>query len=280
MALSSAGCVVTKRSGAHERVDLVIGESFMNFIDLTMPLTHQWMPDEVLPTSVKFFLGPKNHQEKGIVVGSETGTCLMLPSAFTDFRKTTRIDELPIDKLVLRPTTVAAIAKSDGEEITQADVEKALDSCRPANGDALLIRTGWGDRSYDKHNYVLQSPHFSLEAAKYLGARMRENDSDLLLIDTAIVGWPAKHLIPEWCTMTPTPPVESAEARMYLHLYDADKVKADFAVEMEFARLGITTVRKLIHCGEIKKPKVKIIVAPLQIVRGVASTCRVVAVED
>jgi hypothetical protein len=51
----------------------------MNFIELTMPLNHQWMPDEVLPISVKFFLGPKNHQEKGIVLGSETGTCLVLP---------------------------------------------------------------------------------------------------------------------------------------------------------------------------------------------------------
>jgi kynurenine formamidase len=280
MALSSAGCVVTKRSGAHERVDLVIGESFMNFIDLTMPLTHQWMPDEVLPTSVKFFLGPKNHQEKGIVVGSETGTCLMLPSAFADFRKTARIDQLPIEKLVLRPTTVAAIAKSDGEEITRGDVERALDSCSPAKGDALLIRTGWGDRSYHEHNYVLQSPHFSLEAAKYLGGRMTENENDLLLVDTALVGWPGKHLVPEWCSILPPPPLESGEARMYLHLYDADKVKADFAVEMEFARLGIMTVRKLIHCGQIKSPKVKVIVAPLQIVRGVASTCRVVAVED
>ena len=40
------------------------------------------------------------------------------------------------------------------------------------------------------------------------------------------------------------------------------------------------TVRKLLHCGQIKNPKVKVIVAPLQIVRGVAAACRVVAVED
>jgi kynurenine formamidase len=67
---------------------------------------------------------------------------------------------------------------------------------------------------------------------------------------------------------------------MYLHLYDAEKANADFAVEIEFARLGIMTVRKIVHCGKIGKPRVRIIVAPLQIVRGVASTCRVVAVED
>src|SRR5258708_38657974 len=128
MALSSARPMGTKRSGACRRIDLVRGENVMNFIELTMPLSHQWMPDEVLPTSVKFFLGPKNHQEKGIVVGSETGTCLELPSAFADFRKTTRIDELPAEKLVLRPTTVAAIENSNGEERAPADLERAVDT--------------------------------------------------------------------------------------------------------------------------------------------------------
>jgi kynurenine formamidase len=111
----------------------------MNFIELTMPLNHQWMPDEVLPTSVKFFLGPKDHQEKGIVVGSDTGTCLTLPSVFADFRKTTRLDELPVEKLVLRSTTVATIPKGNEEEITRTDVEKAIDSSRPAKGKEALM---------------------------------------------------------------------------------------------------------------------------------------------
>jgi kynurenine formamidase len=255
----------------------------MKFIEITMPLNHQWMPDEVLPTSVKFFLGPKSHQEKGIVVGSETGTCLMLPSVFMDFRKTMRLDEVPVEKLFLRDTTVAPIAKGNQEEIDRSDVEKALDCSRWAKGEALLIATGWGDRPYyelEGGAYVLQSPHFSLEAAKYLGERMKENQSDLLLVDTASLGWPDHYLIPEWCSLLPPPPVESGEARMYLHLYDADKAKEDFAVEIELARFGIMTVRKLVHCAQMKSPRVRIIVAPLQIVRGVASTCRVVAVED
>ena len=160
----------------------------MKFIELTMPLNHQSMPDEVLPTSVKFFLGPKDHQEKGIVLGSETGTCLVLPSVFMDFRKTTRLDEVPVEKLFLRDTTVAPIAKGNQEEIDRSEVEKALDRSRWAKGDALLIATGWGDWPYHELEggaYVLQSPHFSLEAAKYLGERMRENQSDLLLGDTA-----------------------------------------------------------------------------------------------
>src|SRR5919108_4752037 len=217
-----------------------------------MPLSHQWMPDEFPPTAVKFFLGPKDHLEKGIVAGSDTGTCLTLPSLFADFRKTVRLDELSVEKLFLRPTAVATIAKGQEEEITRSDIEKALDSSRLVKGDAFLIATGWGDRPYHEMEggaYVLQTPHLSLDAAKYLSATMMENESDLLLTDTAFVGFPGKHLIPEWCSMLPAPPIESGEARMYLHLYGAEKTKADFAVEMEFARRGIMTVRKLTHCG-------------------------------
>jgi hypothetical protein len=87
-------------------------------------------------------------------------------------------------------------------------------------------------------------------------------------------------MIPEWFSMLPSPGAESAEARMYLHLYDSGKTGKDFAVDMEFARQGIMTVRKLVGCGRIKGPRSKMIVSPLNVVRGVASTCRVVAVEE
>lgn len=255
----------------------------MNFVDLTMPLNHQWMADEYFPTSVKFFLGPKNHREKGIVLGSDSGTCITLPSMFAEFRKTARLDQLPAQKLFLRPTTVVTIPQREGKEICRADVAQAIEATPLQKGDGLLIATGWGDTAYHEMaggDYLLRSPHFSLEAAKFLGARMKTNDSDLLLTDMALLGLPDKHLMAEWCSMIPTPGVESGEARMYLHLYDSEKAKADFAVEMEFARLGIITARKLVHCAGITKARVKIIVAPLQLVRGVASTCRVVAVEE
>ena len=255
----------------------------MNFIELTMPLSHQWMPDEVLPTSVKFFLGPKDHQEKGIVVGSDTGTCLTLPRCLRIFARPPGSMSCRLRSSFCGQPLLPPSQRANEEEITRTDVEKALDASRPAKGDALLITTGWGDRSFrdlEGGAYVLQSPHFSLRGGKIFRRKDADNENDLLLVDTALLGWPGNYLIPEWCSMLPTPPVESGEARMYLHLYNTDKAKADFAVEMEFARLGIMTVRKLVHCGQIKKPKVKVIVAPLQIVRGVAATCRVVAVED
>lgn len=255
----------------------------MNFVELTMPLNHQWMPDENLPTAIKFFLGPKNHQEKGMVVGSDSGTSLALPSLFMDFRKSARLDQVPIEKLFLRPAVVVKINKDDGEEINKSDVQKAFDAARPAKGDAFLVNTGWGDRPHSQaegNDYVLRSPHFSLEAAQYLAQAMHDNQNDLLLVDTAVLGLPECHIIPEWFSMLPPPAAESPEARMYLHLYDSEKAKKDFAVDMEFARSGIMTVKKLIRCGQMKNQRIKMIVSPLKIVRGVASTCRVVAVEE
>jgi len=255
----------------------------MNFLDLTMALNHRWMPDEGLPTAIKFFLGPKDHQEKGIVVGSDSGTSLALPSIFAEFRETIRLDQVPVEKLFLRPAVVAHIDKRDEKEISTSDVEGAFNEAGPAKGDAFLISTGWGDKPHPQsegNDYILGSPYFSFDAARALAQALHENENDLLLTDTAVLGLPKAHIIPEWFSMLPTPSAESAEARMYLHLYDADKAKKDFAVEREFARAGITTVRKLVGCGRIKNQRIKLMVSPLNIVRGVASTCRVIAVEE
>src|ERR671925_49602 len=120
----------------------------MNFVDLTMPLNYRWMPDESLPTAIKFFLGPKDHQEKGMVIGSDSGTSLVLPSLFAEFRKTTRLDQVPVEKLFLRPAVVAQINKGHREEISTSDVEKAFEDACPAKGDAFLIITGWGDKAH------------------------------------------------------------------------------------------------------------------------------------
>ena len=129
--------------------------------------------------------------------------------------------------------------------------------------------------------YILESPHFSLGAAELLASKMVAKNSDLLLTDLAIIGWPNKHLIPEWCSLRPRPgPWPSPEAKVYLHLYDPEKSKRDFAVEIVFARAGIMTVKKLLHCGAIGQNRVKIIISPLNIVRGVSSTCRVIAVQE
>ena len=256
----------------------------MEILELTLPLNHEWMPDEVFPTATHFYLGSRYHPDKGIVLGSETGTCLTLPAVFSEFRKTTRLNELPIEKLFLRPTAILEVAKKDGAEITVQEIQRALSSNDPEPGDAILLRTGWGDTGANREpgsRYILESPHFSVAAAQFLSEVLVEKKSDLLLTDLATIGRPDKHLIPEWCTLEPRPdPWPSPEARVYLHLYSVDKARQDFAAEMAFAKAGVMTVKRLVKCGAVQGTRARIIVSPLNLVRGVASTCRVVALQD
>jgi kynurenine formamidase len=256
----------------------------MEYKDLTLALDHDWMPDEVLPLAAHFYLAPKYHPDKGIILGSETGTCLTLPSAYADFRKTTRLHEVPLEKLFLRATTILDIVKEENEAISETDLKKAIDKSRLAKGNALLLRTGWGDRGFQKQGgsrYILASPYLSVEAAAALAAFMTEQGSDLLLMDSALIGRPDKHLIPEWSALFPRPgPWPSTEAQMYLNLYTPEKAKADFAVELILAQAGIMTVKRLVDGAGLLTDGLRIIVSPLHIVRGVSSTCRVIAVRE
>ena len=256
----------------------------MAFFELTLPLDHQCMPDEVFPFATRFFLAPKDHPEKGIVIGSETGTCITLPAEFAEFRKSKRLDEVPVEDLFFRSTVILDIPKKNGELITVEEIRRVLSAAELSSRDALLIRTGWGDSEGHRGpgaRYVLESPHFSLDAAEFLASNMERNGSNLLLTDVAVIGWPAKHLIPEWSSICPIPACHpSPEARVYIHLYPAEKLQADFAAEIALARAGIMTVKRLVGCGAIAQKRVRIIVSPLKIVRGVSSTCRVVAVQN
>ena len=256
----------------------------MEYKDLTLVLDCDWMPDEVLPLAAHFYLAPKYHPDKGIILGSETGTCLTLPSAYADFRKTTRLHEVALEKLFLRPTTILDIAKQEDQAITETDLRQAIDKSPLPKGNALLLRTGWGDRGFQKEGgsrYMLASPYLSVEAAGLLAAFMAEQGSDLLLMDSALIGRPDKHLIPEWGALFPRPGSwPSTEAQMYLNLYTAEKAKEDFAVELILAQVGIMTVKRLVDCTALETRGLRMIVSPLHIVRGVSSTCRVIAVKE
>jgi kynurenine formamidase len=255
----------------------------MNLLELTMPLDWQWMPDELLPTAVHFFLGPRTHPDKGITVGLESGTCMMLPAQFAEFRKTTRLHELTPEQLVLRETVVLDLPKAPRQPITRSDLDAGLATLSVGAGDALLLRTGWGDAPIERGSdrYLLDTPYLEPDAARALGAALRDRGCDLLLLDTALVGYPDKHLIPEWVEMQPRPLCWPSEgARAYLQGYLEREVKEDWAADFALAEAGVTVVKRLVNCGAIRTPRVKLVLAPLLLVRGVGSPCRVVAVED
>ena len=255
----------------------------MRLLELTMPLNHEHMADEVLPTSTPFIVAPGGHPLKGFSLGIEAGTCLTLPSQFAETRKTARIHEVELEKLTLRETAVLEVPK-DGGEVTAADVDAAWRGADVRHGDALLVRTGWGDHGLHERpgtKYMVGSPYLSEASAQHMAARMRANGNDLLLTDMAVIAMPDQHLIPEWLPMAPRPdPWPSPKATGYLRSYTPEKAAGDYAAAIALASAGIMTVKRLVHCAAIQQKRVRIIVGPLKLIRGVGSTCRVVAIEE
>lgn len=255
----------------------------MRLVDLTLPLDHDWMPDEALPSAAAFVVAPPTHPDKGFLVGTETGTCLTLPAQFDEHRKTRRLHELPPEALVLRPTALLDVPAGEGATITAARLREALGGLGLQQGDAVLLRTGWGDQGRERlggSGYLLGGPRLELEAARTLAEFMRSRGSDLLLTDLALLAHLDAHQIPEWTALLPRPPAyPSTESRMYLHLYRREQADADYAVARVFAAAGIMTVKRLIGCGGLAGPRLRIIVGPLHLVRGVGATCRVIALE-
>ena len=256
----------------------------MRFLELTMPLNHEHMADEIFPTATPFILAPMERPDKGISFGTETGTCLTLPSQFAEFRKTARLHEVALEKLTLREAVVVNLPKEEGDKLSPDDFDKALAEVDFRSGDAVLLRTGWGDKDWYQRpgtKYMLGTPHFSAEGATHLARQMQDWGSDLLLTDMALIALPEKHLIPEWLPMTRRPePWPSPRAEGYLRTYTPEKMANDYAAALALAGAGIMTVKRLVNCGAIQSSRIRIIVGPLKLVRGVGSTCRVVATED
>ncbi len=255
----------------------------MRLLELTMPLNHEHMADEVLPTATPFIVAPGGHPLKGFSLGIEAGTCLTLPSQFAETRKTARLNEVELEKLTMRETAVLDLPR-DGGEVTAAEVDAAWRAGNVGHGDALLVRTGWGDKDlYERpgSRYMLGSPHFTESSAQHMAARMRANGNDLLLTDMAVIAMPQAHMIPEWFPIAPRPePWPSRKAEGYIRSYTPEKAAADNGAAIALASAGIMTVKRLVNCAAIRETRIRIIIGPLKLIRGVGSTCRVVAVEE
>lgn len=75
------------------------------------------------------------------------------------------IDQVPLERFFVQ-ATIARIPREAREHITVADLEMTATSLEP--GDALLVQTGWERHRDDSEIFVLQSPHFDLEAMQWI----------------------------------------------------------------------------------------------------------------
>lgn len=266
----------------------------MDIVNLTLPLYpnmpvgNVWAWDS--PFQLTPILTPESHGVSAydMAFHSETGTRLMLAACYSN--DAPKIDELNYGPLVNRPTVVIDIPKTALQPILPGDIDETLAVDPDVRaGDAVLIRTGWGDDERYRElgdEYATTTPHFSLAGAERLVEVMRDKGLDLMLTDCAYVGGHGKGLqYPEWSSRKPwdRPPFPSEQARIYLRHYTGSRgaggTGPDFPASVPL-HAAVSPVAALANCGAITDKRIRVTVLPLYLAGAAGAPCTVVAMGE
>jgi kynurenine formamidase len=276
----------------------------MRLIDLSMPIWESAGYGEILPftNSPVRFLEYMFYDRHGLrmtrmKLDGETGSPFMVPHQRMPFDTTPlqpnpkfswTLEEIPLEKLILRNTVVLDLRAEESHEITPVEMETAIDRADYRKGDEVLLRTGWGTRAkaYELGiDYYKKTPSIHYDAAVLLAAKMDEMESSIFMTDCALVN-PPRVQGNNWfrgdAPFVPLPkPWPSAEARERVLDLGAHKHgsphPSSYGALIKKAMAGC---KCLVDCDQITKPRVKMIILPLLIKKGGASPCRFIAVEE
>ncbi len=180
----------------------------------------------------------------------EPGTRFILPSFMKEYRYGPTLDTVDLEKIILRETVILDVPVGAEEHVEADTLEAAFNKAPVKKGDALLVRTGWGDNErYFKmgHDFAEKGPHFSAAGCAKLMELMDKNGSDMWLYDVCDMG-------------------------------GRDKKTGEFyGFTIKGGQIAIGGV---VDCGIISKPRVKLVIMPLEIVGCHMAPCRVVAIEE
>jgi kynurenine formamidase len=212
------------------------------------------------------------------------GTRFMVESTFLEAKDGLKVDEVDLTKLVLCDAAVFDVPKDANGEIAADDIDLAIENSDYRPGDAVIIRTGWGDNErYRKIgiDYVLQAPHWSRPASEKITSFMKTHGSELLIYDSErfadLVGTKAYN---GWAQKKPLPkPWPSTEAMEITEKFVVDATLNECSSYLPFVRNKIMVVGAAVNCGAIAKKRVKIIVMPLKVEGACGVPCRVAALE-
>ncbi|MBI2288715.1 MAG: cyclase family protein [Chloroflexi bacterium] len=235
----------------------------MKIIDLTAPLfegqpgmvgfggcrTSPTWPQPFVATETRSW-DPDGSRFHVYTIFCEPGTRFILASFRKEYRDGPTIEKIPVEKLMLRDAVVIDIPKRDDEIVQTEELEAAFKKAPVKKGDALIIRTGWGDdgRHYKIGNlYKENSPHFNVASGNKLMELMEQNGSDLWTYD-----------------------MESMSG-----LDKKTFTRGGFTI-----RAGMIAIGGVINCGAITKPRVKLIILPLKAKGGHMAPCSIVALEE
>jgi kynurenine formamidase len=276
----------------------------MKLIDLTMPIWEGAGYGEILPftnSPVRFteymFYDKHGLRMTSMKLDGETGSPFMVPHQRMPFDITPlqpnpkfswTLDEIPLEKLILRDTAILDIRVEEGHEITPSEMENAIKHADYRQGDEVLLRTGWGtrQRAYELGiDYYKRTPSIRYDAASVLATKMDEMGSSIFMTDCGLVNPPSVQgnnwfrgdtpLLP---LPKPWPSAEARERALYLgaHKHGSSQPSSYGAL----IRKAMAGCKCLVDCDQISKNRVKMIILPLLIKKGGASPCRFVAVEE
>lgn len=249
-----------------------------------MPVGNVWAHDT--PVQIEPIVTYEQNEAllEAVSLHSETGTRLMMAACYDP--DASKIDEIDLSRLINRPTVVIDIPKGPQEQITAKDVDERVGPDQEyRRGDALLIRTGWGDgERYRKlgDDYAIKTPHFSDDGAYRLADVMKERDTDTLAIDVAYIGNCGRtYMLKEWVSLPPwqRPPWPSPQAKIYLRTYDRSRDEVDWSASRPLHYNGFV-LAALCNAGKISRKRIKISALPFFVKGAPGAPVTVVAIED
>ena len=280
----------------------------MRLIDLSMPIWEGAGYGEILPienTPVQFFeymfYDQNGIRMTHIKVDDETASPFMTPYQGAPHELAPesaesiypwRLDEIPLERLILRDTVVLDVPGEDYHVITDEEIDDAVSRADYREGDDVLVRTGWAttEKAYELGNdYCVVSPSWSYEACVRMGEIMEAKKSGVIMTDASLI-MTAAYQGYRWSVgeerIIPRPkPWPSAEARERL-MEIPTAVYPDMPPSIGrggYAELMVKTIaicKCLVNADQITLGRVKMIMLPLLIKQGGASPCRFIAVEE
>jgi arylformamidase len=157
------------------------------------------------------------------------------------------VDELPLDRLVMRRAVVLDVSgKAAGEGVTAADLERT--GVVPAEGEIAVIKTLWTDRAWGKPEFWGNTVYLDPSVGEWTAARG--------VAAVAMDCFPEK---PFW-RMTLTPAERGANHKRWL-------------------KAGIPMIQMLTHLDRIG-PRFTLVALPLKLKGMDGSPARVIGIED
>ena len=280
----------------------------MRFVDLSMPIWEGAGYSEVLAmpnTSVRFyeymFYDQNGIRMTHLKIDDETGCPFMTPYQGSPFRRgplredalfTWRLDEVPLERLILRDTVVLDVPGEDYHVITAEEIDAAVAKADYREGDDVLLRTGWAttEKAFALGNdYCIVSPSWSYEACVRMGEIMEGKKSGVIMTDAALIMTPAYQGY-AWSVgeerIVPRPkPWPSAEARERLMdlppgVTSVAPASVGRGGYRDLVAKTIAICKCLVNANQISSGRVKMIMLPMLIRQGGASPCRFIAVEE